>query len=123
MSIRTNSINDLTNVTSKVSAAAPDAAHADDAPDHGETVLRVQGLLGITQTGWVSPDVIALRIEQLKKAAHAQQDAAPAVDLASLLPEGAWWGDALTMATLREIIARYEQQRAAASPSDATGKS
>jgi hypothetical protein len=31
---------------------------ADDELDHGETVLRVQKALGITDTGWVSPDVV-----------------------------------------------------------------
>lgn len=41
----------------------------DKREDHGETVLRIQGALGITTTGWISPDVILLRINQLKKAA------------------------------------------------------
>lgn len=34
--------------------------------DHGETMLHVQAALGCTDTGWISPDVILLRIEQLK---------------------------------------------------------
>jgi hypothetical protein len=42
-------------------------------PDHGETVLRVQEALGITRTGWVSPDVILHRIEVLQRARAAQQ--------------------------------------------------
>jgi hypothetical protein len=39
---------------------------APDELDHGETVLRIQEQLGITRTGWVSPDVILLRIWQLQ---------------------------------------------------------
>lgn len=53
--------------------AAPASAQPADELDHGETVLRVQEALGITRTGWVSPDVIMLRIEQLQKAS-AQPD-------------------------------------------------
>lgn len=32
--------------------------------DHGETVLRVQKALGITDTGWVSPDIVVFYLEK-----------------------------------------------------------
>jgi len=41
-------------------------AEQDAELDHGETVLRLQEALGCTNTGWISPDVLLLRIEQLK---------------------------------------------------------
>lgn len=43
----------------------------DDEIDHGETVLRVQEALGITTTGWVSPDVV---IHYLHKALAAAKE-------------------------------------------------
>jgi hypothetical protein len=43
-----------------------DLGQLQDGPDHGDTVLRIQTALGCTDTGWISPDVILLRIEQLK---------------------------------------------------------
>lgn len=43
------------------------AQPVEEGPDHGETVLRIQGALGITTTGWISPDVILMRIEKLVK--------------------------------------------------------
>jgi hypothetical protein len=43
-----------------------DFGQLQDGPDHGDTVLRIQTALGCTDTGWISPDVILLRIEQLK---------------------------------------------------------
>lgn len=56
-----------------------DFGQLQDGPDHGETVLRVQAALGCTDTGWISPDVILMRIEQLKdKAATAEQAQASA---------------------------------------------
>lgn len=44
----------------------PNAAESTAEPDHGATVLRIQAALGCTDGGWISPDVILLRIEQLK---------------------------------------------------------
>ena len=62
-------------IESRLKSPATSAQPADEL-DHGETVLRVQEALGITRTGWVSPDVIMLRIEQLQKAS-AQPDRDP----------------------------------------------
>lgn len=44
----------------------PNAAESNAELDHGATVLRIQAALGCTDGGWISPDVILLRIEQLK---------------------------------------------------------
>lgn len=59
----------------KLAVAGADAARGDvvgqragDAEeyeiDHGETVLRVQKALGITDTGWVSPDIVIHYLEK-----------------------------------------------------------
>lgn len=50
---------------SRAQGELPGDADADDQLDHGQTVLDVQGALGITTTGWVSPDVIKMRLTQL----------------------------------------------------------
>lgn len=52
--------------TIPVAAPSTDNAGGQDELDHGETVLRIQEQLGITRTGWVSPDAILLRIRQLQ---------------------------------------------------------
>lgn len=49
---------------SRAQEEVPGEADADQL-DHGQTVLDVQGALGITTTGWVSPDVIKMRLTQL----------------------------------------------------------
>jgi hypothetical protein len=50
----------------------------DDEIDHGETVLRVQQALGITDTGWVSPDAVLHYLEKAIKATQPPADASPA---------------------------------------------
>lgn len=67
--------------------AAP-ATPVDGEPDHGDTVLRVQAALGCTDTGWIGPDVILLRIEQLKASIDPWRDV-PAWATPAIQQEGA----------------------------------
>ena len=74
-------------------AAALAAADADQAPelDHGDTVLRVQKALGMTDTGWLSPDAVLLHLDLAIKSA-----ARPAP--ADQAPDAAPWPDFLGQA-------------------------
>jgi hypothetical protein len=54
-------------------------AEPEDEIDHGKSMLRVQEALGFTTTGWVSPDVVLMRIWQLQnKPSHPAAEQAAA---------------------------------------------
>ncbi len=63
--------------TAQGEALSPEAGDDDEEYeiDHGETVLRVQKALGITDTGWVSPDIVIHYLEKaLAQRAASQPD-------------------------------------------------
>lgn len=75
-----------------VAPAATTASASRDADElgHADTVLRVQEALGFTTTGYVSPDVILLRIQQAQQGCAPAPSREAAGDLAAMLSEVAY---------------------------------